>query len=125
MLAARRDRLTLTRKLAEVGVRLVAGNDAGVTHVDFSDFPQDLIMTGEGCGFTPVDVLESATSVAAEALGRDDIGRIAAGKAADLLAVAGNPLDDINDIVRTRLVIARGHVVTLPKAGMSAGVPAG
>jgi imidazolonepropionase-like amidohydrolase len=111
MLASRKDRLTLTRRLAEVGVKLVAGNDAGVTYCDFSDFPQDLIMTAQGCGFAPVEVLESATSVAAEALGRDDIGQIAAGKAADLLAVAGNPLEDISDITRTQLVLARGRVM--------------
>lgn len=111
MLASRKQRLTLTRKLAETGVKLVAGNDAGVTYCDFSDFPDDLILASEGCGFAPVDVLASATGTAAAALGRGDIGHIASGKTADLLAVDGNPLNNINDITRTKLVITNGRTV--------------
>jgi imidazolonepropionase-like amidohydrolase len=42
----------------------------------------------------PLLALQSATSVNAELLGRDDLGRIAPGCAADLLIVDGNPLDD-------------------------------
>lgn len=110
-LEARRQRLILTRKLADSGVKLLAGNDAGVTHCNFSDFPEDLILTTKGCGFTPAEVLASATSVAAEALGREDIGHLAVGKAADLLAVSGDPLNNIDDITRTRLVIANGHII--------------
>ncbi len=52
-----------------------------------------------------------ATSVAAEALGRHDLGVLAPGKAADLLAVRGNPLQDIRDLANTRLVVARSHVM--------------
>lgn len=111
ILASRKQRLTLTRKLAETGVKLVAGNDAGVTHCNFSDFPEDLVLTSKGCGFSPLDVLASATATAAEALGREDIGHIAPGKAADLLAVAGDPLTDIDDITRTKLVVASGQIV--------------
>ena len=107
----RKARLALTAKLAEAGVTLVAGNDAGVTQCNFSDFPEDLVLTAEGCGFAPADVLASATGVAASVLRRDDIGVIAEGKAADLLAVRGNPLKDIRAITAPKLVVSRGQIV--------------
>jgi imidazolonepropionase-like amidohydrolase len=70
-----------------------------------------LILTVEGADLSPVFVLKSATSVAAEALGRDDLGVIASGKVADLLAVQGNPLQDMRALTRPTLVVARGRVV--------------
>jgi len=105
------DRLALTRRLADKGVPLLAGNDAGVMHVGFADFPGDLVMTSEGCGLSPCAVLKSATSTAACALGRADIGIIAARKTADLLVVNGDPLSNIRDIERTAMVFTRGECV--------------
>lgn len=109
-MAVRESRLALTAKLAQAGVTLVAGNDAGVTCCDFSDFPHDLVLTVEGCGFPAATVLASATSLAADVLGRPDLGRLRAGKAADILAVQGNPAEDIHAVTRPRLVVARGQV---------------
>jgi imidazolonepropionase-like amidohydrolase len=106
-----RARLDLTRRLAEAGVALLAGNDAGVSHVGFADFPGDLVLAAEGCGFAPAAVLRSATGIAADALGRADIGRVRVGAAADLLAVTGDPTARIRDIEATRMVMARGKVV--------------
>lgn len=111
MVALRKTRLALTKRLADAGVKLIAGNDAGVSWCTFSDFPEDLVLTTEGCGFAPVEVLRSATGEAAVALGRDDVGVVQSGKAADLLAVDGNPLEDIRAITHPRLVVARGRVV--------------
>jgi imidazolonepropionase-like amidohydrolase len=108
----RQDRLDLVRYLIEDGVQLVSGSDAGVNFNTFDSYPGDLILAAEGADLSPVYVLKTATSVAAEALGRSDLGVLAPGKAADLLAVHGNPLHDIRDIQNTRLVIARGQVIT-------------
>ena len=110
-LEVRASRLALTAKLAEVGVRLVAGNDAGVTQCNFDDFPHDLVLTVEGCGFSPASVLTSATSLAAEVLGIDEIGRLEPGTSADILAVEGNPVQDIKAITKPLLVLSRGHLV--------------
>jgi imidazolonepropionase-like amidohydrolase len=104
-------RLALTRRLAGKGVMLVAGNDAGVSQVTFADFPGDLVLTSTGCGIAPAEVLASATSSAAQALGRDDIGLIAPGRIADLLVVHGDPLADIRAITLPERVIARGRLV--------------
>ena len=104
-------RMALTRRLADKGVQLIAGNDAGVMHVGFADFPGDLVLTSEGCGLSACAVLKSATSTAAQALGREDIGVIAPQRVADLLVVNGNPLSNIRDIERTAMVFARGERV--------------
>jgi len=105
------ERFDLVRRLVDAGVRLVSGSDAGVNFNEFTDYPGDLIFAVEGTDLSPVYILKSATSVAAEALGRSDLGVIAPGKAADLLAVQGNPLQDIHALNVPRLVVSRGRVV--------------
>ncbi|MGE5244677.1 MAG: amidohydrolase family protein [Betaproteobacteria bacterium] len=59
----------------------------------------------------PADVLASATSLAAESLGlQHEIGAIAPGFDADLVATEGNPLDDITSVRRVRFVMKGGTV---------------
>ncbi len=111
--ANRQERFELVRRLTNDGVKIVSGSDAGVAYNDFDDYPGDLIFTAEGTDLSPAYVIRTATSVAAEALGRPDIGVLAPGKAADLLAVHGNPLQDIRALLNTQLVISRGQVVDL------------
>jgi imidazolonepropionase-like amidohydrolase len=110
-LVQREARFRMLRQMVEQNIRIVSGSDAGVAFNTFSDYPADLILTVEGADLSPVFVLKSATSVAAEALGRDDLGVIAPGKAADLLAVQGNPLQDMRALTRPTLVVSRGRVV--------------
>jgi imidazolonepropionase-like amidohydrolase len=111
LLAYQQARFDLVRQFVEDGVRIVSGSDAGVTLNTFADYPGDLVYTAEGTDLSPVYVLKSATSVAAEALGRDDLGLLMPGKASDLLAVRGNPLQDIRALLSPQLVVARGRVV--------------
>jgi imidazolonepropionase-like amidohydrolase len=105
------ERFGVIRCLVEQGIQLVSGSDAGVNFNEFTDYPGDLVLTVEGVDLSSAYVLKSATSIAAEALGRSDLGVIAAGKAADLLAVQGNPLQDIRALTAPVLVMARGRVV--------------
>src|SRR4030095_10501059 len=104
-------RFAMLRQMVAQGIRMVSGSDAGVTCNTFTDYPGDLILMVEGVDLTPTYVIKSATSVAAEALGRDDLGVIAPGKAADLLAVQGNPLQDIRALNTPVLVVSRGRIV--------------
>jgi imidazolonepropionase-like amidohydrolase len=60
---------------------------------------------------TPADALRSATVVGAQVLGVDDRGVIEAGKLADLIAVAGDPLEDISLVEDVRWVMKGGEVV--------------
>jgi imidazolonepropionase-like amidohydrolase len=59
-----------------------------------------------------MDAIPSGTSVAAESLGLGGrIGTVAPGFEADLVAVEGNPLDDITAVRRVTFVMKGGRVV--------------
>jgi imidazolonepropionase-like amidohydrolase len=61
-------------------------------------------------GLGPVRALRAATSVAASLLGRDDLGVLAPGKLADIVAMHGDPIADISATVRVDFVMKDGHV---------------
>lgn len=62
-------------------------------------------------GMTPMQAIQSATTVAAELLGEgENLGAVAAGRYADLIAVAGDPLRDIAELQRVRFVMKGGVV---------------
>jgi imidazolonepropionase-like amidohydrolase len=95
------------RWLADQGVPLIAGTDAGLT--PFDDFPAALARIAEW-GFSTAEIIEMATVRAATALGLSDTaGRLAPGLSADLLVVAGDPLADLTALRRPELVLARGR----------------
>lgn len=103
--------LTMTGALYHAGVLLLAGTDAapGVFVVPGFSLHQELAEFVEA-GLTPMDVLRTATSNPARFLKRDDIGRVAPGVRADLVVLAANPLDDIQNTTRIVTVIANGRV---------------
>jgi imidazolonepropionase-like amidohydrolase len=69
-------------------------------------------LLAEYAAFTPREALESATVNASDLLGlSDQIGTLAAGKSADVVAVDGDPLRDIRAMERVTFVMARGAVV--------------
>jgi imidazolonepropionase-like amidohydrolase len=62
-------------------------------------------------GMTPMQAIQSATSVAAALLGQEqNLGAVAPGLYADLVAVAGDPLRDITELQRVRFVMKSGTV---------------
>lgn len=67
-------------------------------------------------GMTPMEALKAATTVSAELLGiAESTGSIEAGKAADIIAVDGNPLDDIGAIRHVAFVMKGGAVFVAPE----------
>ena len=60
---------------------------------------------------TPIQAVRSATTVAAEALGVTDRGAIEAGMLADIIAVPGDPLQDVKAFEQVRFVMVGGKVV--------------
>jgi imidazolonepropionase-like amidohydrolase len=96
-------------KAVKAGVKVAFGTDAGVyPHGD--NAKQFAYMVKYG--LTPARAIRSATSDAAELLGRSrEVGRVAPGLYADLIAVADDPLDDIRALEKVGLVMKGGAVV--------------
>jgi imidazolonepropionase-like amidohydrolase len=103
--AARSD---MFRNALKLGVKIAFGTDSAVSPhgLNAREFA---LMTG--LGMSPAAALHSATTVAAGLLGVDDRGTLAAGKLADIIAVPGNPLDDIKVMERVSFVMKDGVVV--------------
>ncbi len=63
-------------------------------------------------GLTPMQAIQAGTRVNAELLGWEDrIGTIEPGKLADLIAVRGNPLEDVSELQRVSFVMSGGRVI--------------
>ena len=61
---------------------------------------------------TPATAIQSATMVDAEMMGwQDQIGSLEKGKYADIVAVAGDPLQDITEMQRVKFVLKGGKVI--------------
>ncbi|BAL88431.1 putative amidohydrolase [Actinoplanes missouriensis 431] len=109
--------------MAECGVPLLPGTDAGVSQSGF-DGMTGLLELYHWLGFSTARVLELATTGAARLIGLGaTTGLIAPGFDADLLVVDGDPLADLGALRRVRLVVARGRVST-PAGDVAAGHPA-
>jgi imidazolonepropionase-like amidohydrolase len=97
--------------LYRAGGRIVAGSDTSNPFVIPGLSLHDELALLVSAGLTPLDAIRSATSVAAEMLGRSDLGAVEVGRLADLLVVAGNPLEDIQSTRNVRMVVKGGRVV--------------
>jgi imidazolonepropionase-like amidohydrolase len=96
-------------KAVKIGVKLAYGTDSGV-YPHGQNAKQFAYMVRYG--MTPMQAIQSATVRAAELLGKDDeFGSIAPGRFADLVAVAGNPLDDIRILENVAHVMKGGNTV--------------
>jgi imidazolonepropionase-like amidohydrolase len=98
-------------KAAQAGVRIAFGTDSGVyPHGD--NARQFAYMVRYG--LTPMDAIRAATINAAQLLGQErDLGSLANGKLADLIAVEGDPAMDIDKLRQVRGVIKAGRQVRL------------
>jgi len=104
-------KLKALRGFLAAGVRVAAGNDAGLPYTGFGCLWQELDAMTAG-GMTALQAITAATGTAARALGLEDrIGSIQVGKQADLLVVDGDPTTDISVLARVRLVMQAGRTV--------------
>jgi imidazolonepropionase-like amidohydrolase len=96
------------RKAVKAGVKIAYGTDAGV-------YPHGL----NACqlpymvryGMTPMQAIQSATTVAADLMKTTDVGAVAPGRYADLIAVNGDAIADISTLEHVASVMKGGVVV--------------
>jgi imidazolonepropionase-like amidohydrolase len=86
---------------------VIAGTDAGILPTDFSSLHRELAEY-LALGASPLVALQSATSLAARALGVEKKGTIAVGYIADLLLLSANPLLDLSSILSNLLLVVVG-----------------
>ncbi|HXO91162.1 MAG TPA: amidohydrolase family protein [Stellaceae bacterium] len=100
------------RRAFAAGVKIAAGTDAGGHGHPSNAMEIECLVKA---GLTPLQALRAATGWAAECLGLErDVGTVEKGKLADLIVVAGDPLDDVavlQDPARIALVLKGGEIV--------------
>ncbi|WP_380872966.1 Xaa-Pro dipeptidase [Sphingomonas sp. DBB INV C78] len=106
-------RISITGKALEkavpAGVKIAFGTDAGVSKHGRNGDEFELMVKH---GMTPMGAIVAATTNAADLLGlKDQVGSIEPGKAADLIAVAGDPLADVKVLKAVGFVMKGGDVV--------------
>ena len=107
----RKEILETAALLAKSNVKIAFGTDLGILSYDFNGAVEFGEMVANG--ITPIRAMRAATSVAAELLQRDDLGVLAPGKTADIIAVPGNPFTDIAVMEKVNFVMKAGKVYKL------------
>ena len=103
------------KQLLPVGARFIAGTDSGG---GYALMPAGFILHEElrimqKNGLSPLETLRTATTNAAEAMGRSaEFGSIEPGKRADMILLSANPLLDSANLSRIETVVVRGTVLT-------------
>ena len=112
------ERRVRLKKAYQAGVKFAFGTDAtGTIH---GRNAEEFALMVEQLGATPMDAIKSATSSAADLIGiADRAGTVQTGKWADLIAVEGNPLDDVRRLEHVAFVMKAGTVYKSPAATTS------
>ena len=98
------------QKAHKRGLKIALGTDAGSYPWSVNQAKEfELLVTK--AGFSPMDAIKAGTSVAAELLGQSDkIGHLAPGMYADIVAVSGNPLEDVTALQHVVFVMKNGEI---------------
>ena len=95
-------------KAVRAGVKMSFGTDAGVCPHGINARQFAFMVK---YGMTPMQAIQSATSKAADLLGRSNLlGSLQPGKYADIIAVSGNPLEDIRVLENVKFVMKEGKI---------------
>lgn len=117
-LAAYRDRLDVAysrkvenlRRVYQAGIPIAVGTDAGNPGSLHGPAIYSELDAMQAAGIPPEELLVMATSNGARALGRDDIGTIAAGKVADIIILSENPIEDVKNLRHITHVVRAGKL---------------
>lgn len=98
------------RKAHAMGIPIVFGTDAAV--YEHGRNAEEFQLMVDKIGLTPTEAIASATTGAAKLLGLEsEIGRIAPGYSADIIAVSGDPLKDVRVLQKVEFSMVRGRVI--------------
>ncbi len=111
-----RARATTTRAI-EKGLKIALGTDAPA--IPHGRNAKELLALVDR-GMTPLQALQAATVVAADLIEMDDLGQLAPGFHADVIAVAGDPLTDITATEQVQFVMKAGAIFRDDTAGAPA-----
>jgi imidazolonepropionase-like amidohydrolase len=104
-------RWTRLQRMRELGCRFIGSTDDGIAHAPHDAFAPAMALWVKQGGFPADEVIRASTSIAAEVIGIGaDTGSLRDGKGADILAVSGNPLRDIDALTRPVLVMKGGVI---------------
>lgn len=110
--AIRQEWVKTSRKLRELGVKLIPGSDGGWYAQPFGEYAYMPILLVDEVGMIAKQAFEACTRVAAESIGvLDQVGTLEPGKAADIVAINGNPTEDIRAMGRVRMTMIDGEVM--------------
>jgi imidazolonepropionase-like amidohydrolase len=99
-----------TQQLIGAGVRVIAGTDAGATGVTFDSLAGEIELMQDAYG-SALQAIASATALSADSLGVSGVGRIRPGFESDLIAVPGNPAENVALLRRPVFVMSKGTIV--------------
>jgi imidazolonepropionase-like amidohydrolase len=107
---------TQPRKLVtlahKIGVKIAVGTDAPL--VPHGQNAMEMVTYVVDSGLTPMEALMAGTVNAAEAGGIKDVGKIAPGMTADVVAMPKSPLEDIHAVMNVGFVMHGGIVAKMP-----------
>ncbi|WP_312135419.1 amidohydrolase family protein [Brevundimonas sp. BH3] len=100
--------LDMARRAHAAGVKIAFGTDNGVG--PHGDNAREFVLLVQA-GLTPIEAIRTATINAADHFGlQDEIGRITAGYNADIIAVDGDPLQDVSVLRDVKFVMREGNI---------------
>ena len=99
---------TTVANAKQLAVKVALGFDA--SEAAYQGHSADELKTMVSYGFTPLEAIQAATLGGAELFG-DKIGAIESGDYADLIAVDGDPIEDVSTLSRVSFVMKGGQVV--------------
>lgn len=106
--------LELIGKAHQRGVKVAVGVDLGGYHYDPSFSVREIKVLMEA-GLTPMEAIQAGTRVGAELLQWEDrVGTLVPGMLADIIAVPGNPLQDMSALERVSFVMKDGAIIKQP-----------
>lgn len=103
--------LKMIGKAHKAGVKVATGIDLGDLKYDSNVYVREMKVLVEA-GLSPMEAIQAGTRVGAELLGwQDTLGTLEKGKLADIVAVKGNPLENISALEEVKLVMLNGKIV--------------